>query len=117
MELTPRRTTKGCTPEPAPDLLLYPLLDSGGPLGIRETDVGRIDLNGISDSGVDDSLRATTAGSPFSGGCDQVGSVVGEWQGDASDAVDIETWVRATWNDHRQGEGAGELKFISEDAI
>jgi len=92
-------------------------LDSGGPLGIHETDIRRIDLDGVSDSGVEDGLRATTAGSLISGGYDQVGSLVDERQGDASDTVDIETWVRATWNDRRDGERARELNFIFEDAM
>jgi len=83
-------------------------LDDGGPVGIHETDVGRIHLDGF---------HAKTVGSLFSNGCDQVGGVVVEWQGDASDTVDIETRVRATWNDRRKGERAGELKFMSEDAI
>ena len=117
MEFTPRRTSEGRAPEPAPDLLLYALLDGGGPLGIRETDVGPINLDSISDGGTEDGSHATTAGSPFSSGRNQVGSMVGEWQGDASDTIDIETWVRATWNNHRKSEGAGELKFIFEDAI
>lgn len=79
--------------------------------------VGRINLDGISDSGVEDGSHTTTAGSLFSNGCDQIGGVVGEWQGNASDTVDIETWVRATWNNRQKGKRAGELKFMSEDAI
>jgi len=106
--LTPWGASEGWAPEPAPDLLLYPLLDGGGPVWILKTDIGRINLDGF---------RVKTVGGMFSNGCDQVGSVVGKWQGDASDTVDIETWVRATWNNHREGERAGELKFMSEDAI
>ena len=87
---------------------------SRGPLGIHETDVGRINLDSISDSGVEDGPHATTTGRLFSNGCDQVGGVVGEWQDDASGTVDIETWA---WNNHRKGERAGELKSMSEDAI
>ena len=94
-----------------------PTLGWWGPLGIHEADVGRVDLDGVSDSGVDDGLRATTAGSLISDGCDQVGSVVDKRQGDASDTVDIETWVRTTWNDHGDGECTRELNFIFEDAI
>jgi len=92
-------------------------LDGEGPLGIHETDVGRVDLDGIPDGGVDDGLRATTAGSLISDGCDQVGCLVGERQGDVSDTVDIETWVQAAWNDYRDGECTGELNFIFEDAM
>ena len=117
MGLTPGRTSEGWAPDPTPDLLLYPLLDGGGPVGVHETDVGRINLDGISDSGVGDGFHATTVGNLFSDGCDQVCGMVGEWQGDASDTVDIETWVRETWNNRRKGERAGELKFMSEDAI
>ena len=106
--LTPGRTSEEWAPEPTPDLRLYLLLYGGGPVGIHETDVGRINL---------DDFHATTVGSLFSNGYDQVGDVIGEWQGNASDTVDTETWVRATWNNRRKGERAGELKFMSEDAI
>lgn len=110
VELTPGRAGVGWAPEPAPDLLL-------DPLGIHEADVGRINLDGISDSGVEDGSHATTARGLFSNGRDHVGSVIDEWQRDASDTVDIETWVRETWNNHRKGERAGELELIFEDAI
>ena len=79
VELAPRRTRKGRTPESVPNLILNPLLDSGSPLRIHETDAGRIDLDGVSDGGVDDSFRATAVWSLVPNRSDQPCSVVGKW--------------------------------------
>lgn len=72
----------------------------------------RVDLDGVPDGGVDDRVHTMTVRSLVSGGRDQLGGVVGEWQGDAPDAINIETWVWAIWHDHRIGEFAGELNFV-----
>ena len=58
-----------------------------------------------------------TIGGLISDGCDQLGSLIGEWQANPPDAIDIETRVRAIWNDRRKGESARELDFIFEDTM
>lgn len=78
-------------------------------------DIGRIDLDGVSDSGVNNGIRATTIWSLLSSRCDQLGSLFGEWQCDTPNAVDIKTRVWTPWNDHRSGERAGELNLVFQD--
>ena len=111
------RASEGGTPKSGPNLLLDPLLEGRGPLWILETDIGCIDLDCVSDGGVDYGVCAATVRSLVPHRRDFLGSMFGEWQWDAPDTIDVETRVWACGKDHRDGNLSGEVDFVLEDVV
>ena len=80
-------------------------------------DVRCIDLDRVSDGNIHHRVHAEAAGGLLSSRHDQLRSLFVQWQRDAPDPVDIQTWVWASRDDHRKGECAAELDFILEYVI
>ena len=112
-----RRASEGRTPKSGPNLLLDPLLEGGSPLWVLETDIGCIDLDRVSDGGVDNSVCAATVWCLIPHRRDFLGSLFGEWQWNEPDTIDVETRVWTCGKDHRDSELAGESDLVLEDVV